>query len=187
MQILRSRAKKPSLTIAPERITWKVNSNQSGISFFINHFFHKMTGNFEIYDGTVITGNDMNLVNADINFSILVRTLSTGNKRRDKRLLGSAFLHAAKFPVINFKSFCIERHDTKKYMMEGSCLVKGITKIVSFEVVYDGMNKDNLGNRLIFLTATGKFNRHDFGFRSNVILDAVLGKEINIAMKLEFM
>src|SRR5215469_406916 len=182
MQVFRSKAQKSFLSVVPERITWNVNNYHSDTRFLVNHSFGRIKGRFELYDGSIVVDRDMNLVNADIHFSILTRSLRTGIKRRDKRLLKRSFLNAAEFPVIDFKSFNIERYNRNKYFMEGSCTVKGITKLVTFEVVYEGMRKDELGNKLLFFKANGKINRRDFGFKINKLMTFFINDEIDVQL-----
>jgi polyisoprenoid-binding protein YceI len=187
IQVFRSKAQQSFLSVVPERVTWNVNNYHSNTRFLVNHSFGKIKGRFELYDGSIIVDKDMNLANADIHFTILTRSLRTGIRRRDRRLLTRSFLNAAQFPVIDFKSLSIERHSRDRYFMEGSCIVKGVTKLVSFEVIYEGMKKDELGNRLLFFKASGKINRRDFGFRWNRFLNLFIKDEIDIQLNIECM
>jgi polyisoprenoid-binding protein YceI len=187
MQIFRSKAQQSFLSVVPERVTWNVNNYHSNTRFLVNHFFGKIKGRFELYDGSIIVDKDMNLTNADIHFTILSRSLRTGIRRRDRRLLKRSFLNAAQFPVIDFKSLSIERHSRNRYFMEGSCIVKGITKLVAFEVIYEGMKKDEFGNKLLFFKANGKINRRDFGFRWHSFLNFFVKDEIDIQLNIECM
>lgn len=187
MQVLRSKAQQSFLSVVPERVTWNVNNYHSNTRFLVNHSFGKIKGRFELYDGSIVVDKDMNLANADIRFTILTRSLRTGIRRRDRRLLKRSFLNAAQFPVIDFKSLNIERHSRNKYFMEGSCIVKGITKLVTFEVIYEGMKKDELGNKLLFFKARGKVNRRDFGFRWSRFLALFVKDDIDIQLNIECM
>ena len=187
MQVFRSKAQQSFLSVVPERVTWNVNNYHSNTRFLVNHSFGKIKGRFELYDGSIIVDKDMNLANADIHFTILTRSLRTGIRRRDRRLLKRSFLNAAQFPVIDFKSLSIERHSRNRYFMEGSCIVKGITKLVTFEVIYEGMKKDELGNKLLFFKANGKINRRDFGFRWNRLLNLFVKDEIVVQLNIECM
>lgn len=187
MQVFRSKAQKSILSIVPERIAWNVNNYHSDARFLIKHSLGKIKGRFELYDGSIIVDSDMNLSNANIHFSILTRSLHTGIKRRDRRLLKRSFLNAADFPIIDFKSLGIERHSRNKYFMEGSCMVKGITKLITFEVIYEGMKKDELGNKLLFFKATGKISRRDFGFERNKFLSLFVNDEIDVQLNMECM
>jgi polyisoprenoid-binding protein YceI len=180
-------AQQSIVAVVPEETTWHVNNNHSTIRFFVNNFFRIIEGRFEVFNGSIAIGNDLDLTKADINFSILVRSLNSGKKWRDKRFLKPSFLNAAKFPIIHFKSFSLERYIRNRYIMEGSCTIRGVTKVVLFRVAYHGKKEDDLGNELTIFEARGKIRRHDFGLRWNKIIDVFIGEEVNVVMNIECM
>ncbi len=71
--------------------------------------------------------------------------------------------------------------------MEGSCAIRGVTKVVLFKVAYQGKKEDDLGNELTIFEARGKIRRHDFGLRWNKIIDVFIGEEVDVVMNIECM
>jgi polyisoprenoid-binding protein YceI len=170
-----------------KQVIWNINNYHSSIYFSIPRILGEVKGSFERLEGSLIAKEEMNFADADLGLSIFTKTITTGNKRRDKRLLGSRFLNASKHPEIKFKSICFERAGNNKYFPEGPLTVNGITKFVVFEAAFEGSKKNHLGNQLINFKITGKISPSGFGFRLNKLMNLLLGKDIQITITLECM
>jgi polyisoprenoid-binding protein YceI len=174
-----------------EPTTWNINYKASYVRFLIAQHnlvgkpFRKIEGQFRVYTGFLGT-NMEDFTNAGINFSIVVNSISTGNDERDKALKSPAFLNVTKFPLIRFKSVAFVRERNNNYILEGDCIICGITKRVVFDVVYEGKKEDEYGAITAGFKASGKINRHDFGLKGNLLQDIFIGKEITILLNLEF-
>jgi polyisoprenoid-binding protein YceI len=174
-----------------ETTAWSINYNASYVRFLIAQHnlvgkpFRKIQGKFRVYAGFLGT-NMEDFTDADINFSIVVNSINTGNDKRDKALKSPAFLNVAKFPLIRFKSVAFVRERNNNYILEGDCTIRGITKRVVFDVVHEGKKRDRSNDITAGFKVRGKINRHDFGLRGNLLQDIFIGKEITILLNLEF-
>ena len=64
----------------------------------------EVEGKFRKYQGTVVTPSAEDFSNAQVQASIPVSSIQTGNEDRDSHLLEEVFFHAVKFPAMQFKS-----------------------------------------------------------------------------------
>ena len=174
-----------------EPTIWSINYKTSYVRFLIAQHnlvskpFRKIEGKFQVYTGFLET-NMEDFTHAEIDFSIVVNSINTGNDKRDKALKSPAFLNVAKFPLMRFKSVAFVKERNNNCILEGDCIICGITKRVVFDVVYEGKKQDESGNITAGFRARGKINRHDFGLKGNLLQDIFIGKEVTILLNLEF-
>ena len=86
-------------------------------------------------------------------------------------LTGPEFLNAAEFPEITFASTAVVLTGAQTATVTGDLTLHGVTKPVSLAVTYNGGWKDmplDVGGRIGF-SATGAFNRSDFGVGFGVL------------------
>jgi polyisoprenoid-binding protein YceI len=101
-------------------------------------------------------------------------------------LSSADFFDTEQFPVIRFQSVSFEKGKDNHYILEGNCTIRDITKRLLFDVVYHGVKEDELGNTIANFKATAEINRHDFGIRSHIFFEAIVEKNIQIVLNLEF-
>lgn len=110
----------------------KINSESAKISF--NFVDEKTKGTIKGLKATISFNAD-DPSKASILGSVDAKTLTTGNKTRDKHLQSADFFETAKYPTISFKSTSIEKNGTQ-YKMKGKMKMKGIEKDVIFIFTY---------------------------------------------------
>ena len=83
---------------------WSIDPLHSEVLFKIKHLvISTVTGSFTKFEGNVnSTGEDFE--NAQINFSIDVNSIHTGQEQRDEHLKNSDFFEIEKYPAISFES-----------------------------------------------------------------------------------
>lgn len=146
--------------------TWKVDNAHSKVGFSVPHLAITETeGFFRTYDGTVVaTAEDFQ--NATINFSVDATSINTEVEARDKHLKSPDFFNTEKFGKIEFKGSSFKKVSGKKYALTGTLTIKGVTKPVTLDVVYNGTVKDPYGNTKAGFKFTGTIKRTDFGVGS---------------------
>src|SRR5690242_12683495 len=83
---------------------WNVDPVHSSLKFTVSHMvISDVEGGFKKFTGTVLSNNP-DFVDASIEFSVDVNSLSTDNDMRDNHLKTDEFFNAAKYPNITFKS-----------------------------------------------------------------------------------
>jgi polyisoprenoid-binding protein YceI len=168
--------------------SWKLDNSHSSVKFSVEHLKVSETeGNFKGFDGTLTSKNE-DFTDADITFTVDVKTINTDNEMRDKHLQSDDFFNSEKFPQIKFKSSSFKKVSGNKYVLEGVLTIRDVTKKVKFDVVYRGTQKDPYGNTKAGFKATGSIKRLEYGLKWNVMTEAVsvVADEVNIIINLEY-
>lgn len=167
---------------------WKLDNAHSSVKFSVEHLMVSETdGNFKGFDGTLSSKN-ADFSDAEISFTVDVKTINTDNEMRDKHLQGDDFFNSEKFPQMKFKGTSFKKVSGNKYLLEGDLTIRDVTKKVKFDVVYRGMQKDPYGNTKAGFKATGSIKRLEYGLKWNVMTEAaaVVADEVNIVINLEY-
>lgn len=140
--------------------TWNIDNSHSKIGFNVTHMVvAEVEGGFKDYSGSVISKTD-DFNGAEISFTAKVASINTENERRDNHLRSADFFDAEKFPEISFKGTLVK--DGSKYKLKGDFTIKGVTKIVEFDVIHGGTIDTGRGMKAGF-KLTGIINRLDYG------------------------
>lgn len=175
-------------TSAFAQTTWKLDNSHSSVKFSVEHLMVSETeGNFKAFDGT-LSAKNADFTDADITFTVDVKTINTDNEMRDKHLQSDDFFNAEKFPQMKFKGTSFKKVSGNKYVLEGDLTIRDVTKKVKFDVVYRGTQKDPYGNTKAGFKATGSIKRLEYGLKWNVMTEAtaVVADEVNIVINLEY-
>ena len=175
-------------TMAFAQTNWKLDNSHSNVKFAVEHLAVSETeGNFKSFDGTLVSKN-ADFTDADITFSVDVKSIDTDNEMRDKHLQGDDFFNAEKYPQMKFKSSSFKKASGNKYILEGDLTIRDVTKKVKFDVVYRGTQKDPYGNTKAGFKATGSIKRMEYGLKWNVMTEAisVVADDVNIVVNLEY-
>ena len=175
-------------TMAFAQTNWKLDNSHSNVKFAVEHLAVSETeGNFKSFDGTLVSKN-ADFTDADITFSVDVKSINTDNEMRDKHLQGDDFFNAEKYPQMKFKSSSFKKVSGNKYILEGDLTIRDVTKKVKFDVVHRGTQKDPYGNTKAGFKATGSIKRMEYGLKWNVMTEAisVVADEVNIVVNLEY-
>lgn len=168
---------------------WKTDNSHSNVKFSVSHLVvSDVEGNFKSFAGTVQSSKP-DFTDAVIDFTVDINSINTDNEGRDKHLKSDDFFNAEKFPQMKFKSTSFKKVSGNKYALEGDLTIRDVTKRVKFDVVYGGTVKDPWGNIKAGFKATGVVNRFDYNLKWNTLTEAggaVVGKEVNITLNLEF-
>lgn len=124
-----------SLTIAagPAPTKWNVDVPHTGIGFSVNHFFTPVTGSFEDYEINLIFDRE-NPVNSEVEVRIDVRSVNTGNERRDNHLLSEDFFDANTFQWITFESEEVVSAGDGELIVRGPLTIRDQTRQVELPI-----------------------------------------------------
>jgi len=175
-------------TSAFAQTNWKLDNSHSSVKFSVEHLKVSETeGNFKGFDGT-LTSKNADFIDAEISFTVDVKTINTDTEMRDKHLQGDDFFNAEKFPQMKFKGTSFKKVSGNKYVLEGDLTIRDVTKKVKFDVVYRGTQKDPYGNTKAGFKATGSIKRLEYGLKWNVMTEAVsvVADDVNIVINLEY-
>ena len=167
--------------------TYKIDPGHSQVGFSIRHFFSKVPGKFNTYEGTIAL-DPKDLSKSVVDVTIDTTSIDTGNKDRDSHLQSPDFFDVQKFPKMTFKSTSVVPQGTNKATMKGDLTLHGVTKPVTLEAEVLGFSPDPWGNYRGGFEARTKINRQDFGISWNKVVEgggALLGDEVEIVINIE--
>ena len=144
------------------------------------------TARFDTVSGTLDFDSD-DPARSMLDIRIDPKSVSTGLPDFDDTLATSRnYFDAERFPEIRFVSTNIRQFSDTTGKITGDLTLRGITKPVTLDVIFNGAGKSfgNPGKTLGF-SATGKFNRSDFGMNYLIKL-AGIGDEITLRIETEF-
>lgn len=167
---------------------WQLDKAHSSVSFTVSHMvISEVTGTFRDFDITLMSSKD-DFTDASIEATINVASISTNNERRDGHLKTDDFFNAEKYPQIKFTSMSMEKVGEKDYRIHGKLTIRDITKVVTFDALYEGSLQTAHGS-LAAWKATTSINRFDYGLKWNRTIETgglVAGETVTITLALEF-
>ncbi|PJJ62482.1 MULTISPECIES: YceI family protein [Chryseobacterium] len=162
---------------------WNLDPAHSEITFKVKHMMiSNIKGNFTNFNAE-IEADDDTFANAKTTATIQTASISTHNTDRDNHLKSAEFFNAEANPTITFDSQALNGNVT------GNLTINGITKPVSLDVDFNGINVDPWGNTKAGFSFEGKINRKDFGLNWNAALEAggvMVSDEVKLAGELQF-
>ncbi len=166
---------------------WELDPAHSSIYFGIDHIYSTVRGYFEDFKGTVMFSPD-DLAGSRFDFEVDVKSINTGNSKRDGHLNSADFFDSKKFPTMSFKSTAVKHVNDNQYLVEGKMTVKDVSETVSVPFTLLGVTVNPFDDksevagfearmtidRLAYHVGGGKFA--DMG---------VVGKEVDVLITLE--
>lgn len=169
---------------------WVLDLAHSDVHFKIRHLvISTITGSFNIFSGIMTTKKHDDFNDASFDITIDVYSIDTNNRDRDEHLKSPDFFNADIYPQMKFSSTAFVHTGGDNYKLSGGLTVKGITKDVTFDVLFGGEAKDGFGINRAGFEITGAINRNDFGLHSQDTTDAgglVLGEDIKLHANVQF-
>jgi polyisoprenoid-binding protein YceI len=170
------------------KTTWVVDPSHSEIQFKIKHLvISTVTGSFNKFNGVALTeGEDFE--NANIDFTIDVDSIYTGQGQRDEHLKNGDFFEASAYPEIKFKSKSFKKNGNGNYKLTGDLTMKNVTRPVELDVEFGGTAKDPFGNFKSGFEVSGKINRKEFGLTYNALTETgglALGEDVKLLANIQ--
>jgi polyisoprenoid-binding protein YceI len=181
-----STAAATTMDALPTTETWAIDPSHTQVGFIVRHLMiSNVKGRFPDVTGSIRL--DPNNPSPDVDVSIRVGSLTTGDDKRDAHLLSADFLHADLHPLIRFRGQRIEGNVDSSFALHGELTIRGVTRPVSVHV-RPGRVTDPCGNQRVGYTASATINRKDFGLEWNMGLEAggvLVGDEVKITIEAE--
>ena len=166
---------------------WDVDPAHTSIYFTVKHIYSSVRGSFPEFKGLVMFAPD-DLAGSRFDFEVDVKSINTGNNKRDGHLNSADFFDSGKYPKMTFKSTAVNHVKGNHYMVEGEMTVKDVTQTVSVPFAFLGVTphpfdkKSEVAgfearmtiDRLAYHVGGGKF--FDMG---------VVGKEVDVLITME--
>ena len=165
--------------------TWAVDPVHSSIGFSVRHLMvSKIRGTFTNFSGAIIVAEDGT---PTVTAEIAVDSLNTGNEQREAHLKSADFLDVDKYPTATFRSRGL-RANGDNYVLDGEFTLKGITKPISLDLEFNGVNPGMGHGEVAGFTAAVVLNRKDFGIDIDMPLETggtVVGEKVAITVEIE--
>ncbi|WP_160138846.1 YceI family protein [Chryseobacterium sp. c4a] len=162
---------------------WTLDPTHSEITFKVKHMMiSNVKGSFRTFTAE-IESEDEFFANAKTTATIQTDSVFTNNTDRDNHLKSEEFFNAGAHPTITFESQNLNNE------VVGNLTINGITKPVTLDVDFGGINVDPWGNTKAGFSFEGKISRKDFGLNWNAALEAggvMVSDDVKIAGELQF-
>ncbi|HJQ11257.1 MAG TPA: YceI family protein [Gemmatimonadaceae bacterium] len=169
------------------KTVWKLDPAHTLVEFSAKHLMiSTVKGRIAGVEGT-ISVDESEPANSSVEATLQAATLDTRIEPRDQHLRSADFLDVEKFPLITFRSTDIQG-DEQNFKLTGDLTIRDITRPITLDVTFEGQTKDPWGGERLGFSATGKFDRRDFGLTWNVLLESgglTVGNDIKIQIEVE--
>jgi polyisoprenoid-binding protein YceI len=178
----------PANTLPLTTGTWTLDKNHSAISFAIRHLgLANVRGRFDRFNASLVVGESLS--DTKVTATVDLSSVNTNQPDRDAHLLGTDFFHAEAHPSMTFVSTDIVGNNDS-YVMTGELVINGITRIVSFDVEFNGAEVFPVDGSLHSgFIATGEIRRGDFDVDFNMPLGMgklALGEKVKVEIDAQF-
>lgn len=167
------------------RTTWKIDPSHTTIEFVAKHMMiTTVRGRFAEFEGTIVA-DEADIGSSSVEVTIQAASIDSRAEQRDGHLRSADFLDVEKFPVVTFKSTRIEG-SKEKFRVTGDLTIRDVTRPITLEATFEGTGKDPWGGTRSSFSASGKFDRRDFGLTWNVALEAggiLVSNEVKIQIE----
>jgi polyisoprenoid-binding protein YceI len=165
--------------------TYVVDASHSSVDFSIRHLVGRTKGRFGDFSGT-ISYDAAKPAASSFSGTIQVKSIDTGNERRDGHLQSDDFFGAATYPTITFESTEVTSAGENTLSVKGKLTMHGTTKEVTLlvEILGTGTNPRS-GKAQIGLETNFSILCSDYGVNSWERFSAVLGDEVKIQVLIE--
>jgi polyisoprenoid-binding protein YceI len=169
-----------TLPLAPG--TWALDPAHSAANFTIRHLgVSKVRGRFESLTTDITIGET--LETTSVAAVIQVDSVNTGQPDRDAHILAPDMLDVTLRPTLTFRSTSITGDGTD-WQLTGDLTIGDVTKPVTLDVEFGGIQEFPGGPRHAGFEATTQIRRQDFGLMPGMP-SAMLGDVIKIELDLQ--
>ncbi len=165
--------------------TWTIDPVHSTVGFSVRHLMvSKVRGTFDTFNGAITVAEDGT---PSVTAQIAVDSVNTRNEQRDGHLKSPDFFDTAQHPAATFTSTGV-RSNGDTYLVDGDFTLKGVTKPITLEVEFHGVNPGMGHGEVAGFEASVVLNRKDFGIDIDMPLEtggAVVGDKVTVTLEIE--
>ncbi len=167
---------------------YEIDRAHSQVQFKIKHLgISTVTGQFGDFSGSIVY-DPQNMAGSRATATIKAASIDTNNERRDNHLRSADFFETEKYPDITFTGNRVRGVNGKKFKLDGTLAMHGVTRPITLDVEYEGPVHGPDGKQRMAFNATGNLDRTDYGLTWNRALEAggvVVGTDVQIVLELE--
>lgn len=166
---------------------WVADLSHSELLFKVKHLMiSNVRGEFKNFSAE-IDGEDFRT--ASVKVTIDSSSIFTNNDDRDAHLKSADFFDAENHQEITFHSTALKAKDDEEYELTGVLTIKGVSKEITLNVEFGGINTDPWGNDKAGFSVNGKINRKDWALNWNSTLETggvLVSDEVRINAEVQF-
>jgi adhesin HecA-like repeat protein len=164
---------------------WTIDQSHSEVGFTVRHLMSKVRGLFTSFEGELRISD--NPLESSAYATIDLSSVDTRNTDRDNHLRSSDFFSVDEGSSMTFTTtgLSVDRGDVKA---TGDLTIKGVTKPVTLDVDFLGVEQDPWGNTRLGLEAKTTISRKEWGVSFNIPLEGdrlVIGDTVNVVIAVE--
>jgi polyisoprenoid-binding protein YceI len=162
--------------------TWNIDASHSEIGFTARHLMSKVRGRFEKFEGRLVTG-DAPSATATIDLG----SINTNEENRDAHLRSGDFFDVEANGQMTFASTKVE-NGGNGLLVIGDLTLKGVTRSVTLDVEFLGVETDPWGGTRIGFEGTTSISRKSWGVDFNIPMDGgrlLVGDKVDILVAVE--
>jgi polyisoprenoid-binding protein YceI len=165
--------------------TWAIDAVHSSIGFSVRHLMvSKIRGVFTDFSGAIVVAEDGT---PSVTAEVAIDSLNTNNEQREAHLKSADYFDVEKYPTATFRSTAV-RTNGDNYVVDGEFTLKGITKPVSLDLEFNGVNPGMGHGEVAGFEASVVLNRKDFGIDIDMPLETggtVVGEKVTVTLSIE--
>ncbi len=161
--------------------TWTIDPTHSEVGFTVRHLMSKVRGQFETFEGTLTTGENVEGFRAQA--SIDLASVNTRDAGRDGHLRSADFFDVENTGPMTFTTTSFDGSTAR-----GDLTITGVTLPVELEVDFLGVDQDPWGNTVLGYEASTEISRAQWGLDFNVPLDGgkiLVGDKVSVSLTIE--
>jgi polyisoprenoid-binding protein YceI len=178
-----------STPVADATSTWTIDPTHTLVEFSAKHMMiTTVKGRFAEVGGTIVLDEE-NPGRSSLEVEIATSSLDTRVEQRDAHLRSADFLDVETYPALTFRSKRVEggfREEGDRFRLVGDLTIRGVTREVTLDAVYEGRGIDPWGGERVSFSAETRIDRRDFDLTWNVALEAggiLVSNEIRISLE----
>lgn len=171
--------------------TWTLDPDHTQVELAVKHMmFTTVRGQFRDVSGTIRVDEDDPSASS-VEVEIEAASIDTGVEQRDEHLRSEDFLHVEEHPAITFRSTRVEGaafEPGEEFTVAGDLTIRGTTREVELDAVYEGTGQDPWGGQRAGFTARTTIDRRDWGLEWNQALETggvLVGHDVEIELRVQ--
>ena len=161
--------------------SWNLDIAHSSVNFTVRHLgISKVRGRFNNFETSFVVDADGA---ATIEATVHLDSFDTGNSMRDDHVRGAELLNVAEVSTLHFKAVEPVRV-AEEFEVTGEVTLGGVTKEITLDVEWGGVQQFQDGTNHAGFSATGTFKRSDFAV-APALPTAMLSDKIAIELDIQ--
>ena len=168
--------------------TWVIDPLHTSLGFEARHAaVTRMRGRFRSSSGHFTIAERPE--DSSVEITIDAASIDTIHPTADEHLRGEGFLDVEHHPELTFRSTSVRHVGGDRWEVTGDLTIRGITKPITLDAILNGVVAMSYGPKAkLGFTATGTFDRRDYGMEMNIPLPGggvVVGNEVRLTLDVE--